>query len=108
MTSSDNSPSDDRSSQTDPIILDLDETHPLSVALATALESLPTTPATPHDPLYEHIDPDALDALFTDTCDGISRSAGSVSFEYGTYWVTVRSDYTAELKPHSHESGADE
>lgn len=49
-------------------------------------------PAELRSPLYDAIDPDALDALFR-------NSAGAVSFEYHGYAVVVTSDGIVQLTP---------
>ncbi len=49
-------------------------------------------------PLYDVIDPEALDALFAPLVDGTTRTHGSVSFHYAGYWVTVSSEGAVELK----------
>ncbi|WP_266081945.1 HalOD1 output domain-containing protein [Haladaptatus caseinilyticus] len=51
------------------------------------------------EPLYEVIDPDALDALFAPQVDGSSRAVGNISFQYAGYWVTVSSDGAVEIDP---------
>lgn len=51
-----------------------------------------TDPADLPVPLYEAIDPDALDSLFR--ADG-----GRVTFTYYRYTVTVESDGTVTLEP---------
>ena len=43
-------------------------------------------------PLYDSVDPDALDALFR-------NSRGRVTFEYLEYVVTVDTDHNVELTP---------
>ncbi|WP_227380707.1 HalOD1 output domain-containing protein [Haladaptatus halobius] len=47
------------------------------------------------EPLYETIDPDALDALFVPRTDGSDRPGGQVTFTYAGYSVTVTSDRPA-------------
>ncbi|QLG27447.1 hypothetical protein HUG10_07740 [Halorarum halophilum] len=56
-----------------------------SVARHKGTEALSLDP-----PLYEVLDPDALDVLFTG--EGGMRCAGEISFEYSGCWVTVSSD----------------
>ncbi|WP_266082903.1 HalOD1 output domain-containing protein [Haladaptatus caseinilyticus] len=51
------------------------------------------------EPLYEVIDPNALDALFAPQVDGSSRTVGDVSFQYAGHWVTVSSDGAVEIDP---------
>ncbi len=52
-----------------------------------------------HKPLYNVIDPEALDALFAPRADGTSRPVGEVSFHYEGYWVTVSSEGAVEIQP---------
>jgi hypothetical protein len=42
--------------------------------------------------LYDYVDPDALDALFTDRHDGHARSTGRVQFQIEDVTVVVRPD----------------
>jgi len=60
------------------------------VAVA-AREGVPEAELDP--PLYEAIDPEALDAVFRDT-------SGRISFEYCGYRVTVDVDGTADRSEH--------
>ena len=48
-------------------------------------------------PLYDVIDPEALDALFAPRADGSPRPVGEVSFQYAGYWVTVSSGGAVEI-----------
>lgn len=48
-------------------------------------------PSALDTPLYEVIDPDALDRLFRSPADG-SHSTGCITFEYYGYGVNVRAD----------------
>ncbi|SFS78718.1 HalOD1 output domain-containing protein [Halostagnicola kamekurae] len=45
-----------------------------------------------YEPLYEVLNPEALDALFAPREDGTPRSKGRVEFPYCGYRVTVSSD----------------
>ncbi|WP_435156476.1 HalOD1 output domain-containing protein [Haladaptatus sp. DFWS20] len=61
---------------------------------------------SPNDlpPLYEVIDPEALDLLFATKRDGSPRSTpGSVSFQYQDYLVTVTSENDVTIDPHGIE-----
>jgi hypothetical protein len=49
------------------------------------------------EPLYERIDPDALDDFFDPVCDGQGSTAMSVEFDYGGYTVIVRGSGVVEL-----------
>lgn len=74
------------------------EDQPLSEAVVRAVEAVSDRSsvagddaARPLDPLYERIDPDALDALFHGRGDGPGSRAGEVTFAYCGYEVTVES-----------------
>ncbi|GAA0201040.1 HalOD1 output domain-containing protein [Haladaptatus pallidirubidus] len=58
-----------------------------------------TTPTEIRPVLYDIIDPDALDSLFSETQLGNPRSDGHVSFEYDGHEVTVYSDSKIEIEP---------
>jgi len=49
--------------------------------------------------LYDSIDPDALDKIFSSTDDGTSRSPGHVAFTVDGYRVTVYSDGHIVITP---------
>ncbi|GAA0254788.1 HalOD1 output domain-containing protein [Haladaptatus pallidirubidus] len=51
------------------------------------------------DPLYDVIDPDALDTLFAPRADGSPRPFGRISFHYAGYQVTVSSEGSVALEP---------
>ncbi|WP_458184923.1 HalOD1 output domain-containing protein [Haladaptatus sp. NG-WS-4] len=66
--------------------------EPLSTAVVKALaEVAGDDPASMGVPLYDAIDPDALDNLFTDRHDGTPRMGGTVVFTILDYEVTVES-----------------
>lgn len=81
---------------------DLDAGEPLShgivtaVAAATGAARVATAAdggeASVLEPLYETIDPDALDAMFAPTGAGASRREGWITFTYHDHRVTARSD----------------
>lgn len=50
-------------------------------------------------PLYESIDPDALDKLFRPTPSGKARSEGTVTFDYADCEITVHSDGLLRVRP---------
>ena len=54
-------------------------------------------PADLHPPLYEAIDPIALDRLFADGSERSSNRSGRVTFTYRDYEVTVAADGTVTL-----------
>ena len=49
--------------------------------------------------LYEHLDPDALDALFAPTATGRDRDTGSVTFRLADRRVSAYSDGTLFVGP---------
>ncbi|RBI60511.1 hypothetical protein DMJ13_18385 [halophilic archaeon] len=50
-------------------------------------------------PLYQSIDPDALEALFAPKDDGSKRSEGHVTFTHAGHHITVSSDGTVDITP---------
>ncbi|WP_227380723.1 HalOD1 output domain-containing protein [Haladaptatus halobius] len=69
---------------------------PLSVLIREAIVA--RTETTDCEPLYDVIDPDALEALFASTQRDTDRT-GSVTFQYCGYQVTVFSDRTIDIDP---------
>ncbi len=63
--------------------------EPISVAVARALAQFEGADSTV-TPLYEYVDPDALDALFADRSDGTPRRTGTVRFATESATVVVR------------------
>lgn len=70
---------------------DTDASTP-SEAIVLGVAGLEELDPTTMPPLYERIDPEALDALFRD------RSPGTVTFEYAGYEVTVHGRERATLR----------
>ena len=67
--------------------------RPLSAVVVEAVaEAADVDPAELGTPLYEQIDPDALDNLFSDRHNGMPRCSGHVVFELLDFEVTVYSD----------------
>jgi hypothetical protein len=65
----------------------------LSTAVIQAVaDAADLEPAELGTPLYDQIDPDALDNLFSDRHDGTPRGGGHVAFTLLDYDVTVYSD----------------
>lgn len=74
------------------------ESEQPSSAIVIAISEVTGTDPMVLEPLYNVIDPDALNSLFEST--GPSRLDGSVSFEYCGYQVTIEADgrgFIAEL-----------
>ncbi|UPV73335.1 hypothetical protein M0R89_12350 [Halorussus limi] len=70
-----------------------DRDEPLSTAVIEAVaDAADLEPAELGTPLYDQIDPDALDNLFGDRHNGIPRGSGHVVFTLLDYEVTVYSD----------------
>ena len=51
-----------------------------------------------YDALYDVINPEALDSLFSPREDGTPRASGRVEFPFCGYHVTVTSDGTVEVE----------
>lgn len=65
--------------------------EPPSIAVAKAIAQFEGTTATASTvPLYEYVDPDALDALFGERPDGTPRDQGEVRFCTDSATVVVR------------------
>lgn len=72
----------------DPLVtFDWTDCDSVSTAVLTAVSAVAGEDALTGEPLYETIDPDALDALFAPT-----RSRGWVTFEFHGHPVVVDSD----------------
>lgn len=71
----------------------LDRQNPASLAVVEAVaEAEGVDPADLDPPLARVIDPDALDALFTD------GSSGWMTFHYSGYAVTVHADGSVDVR----------
>lgn len=72
----------------------------LSVSAVTAVaEALDVDPTTVAVPVFDRVDPDALDRLFDDTPDGRSRTAGYVAFPLWGLTVVVHADGSIYVHP---------
>ncbi|WP_227354912.1 DUF7504 family protein [Haladaptatus salinisoli] len=69
-----------------------------TTVVETVAEAAGVTPADIEVPLYDVIDPDALDALFAPRPDGRDRTAGTVSFALHGHYVTVSADGVVEVE----------
>lgn len=79
---------------------DPDSAARLSTTVAHALADVMGTDVTSTEfSLYDCVDPDALDQLFTPLADGRRRSSGHVAFNVLGYRVTVYSDGHIVLTP---------
>ena len=69
------------------------ESDRLSTAVIDAVaEAADVEPAELGTSLYDHVDPDALDNIFSDRHNGMPRGSGHVAFNLLDYEVTVYSD----------------
>lgn len=75
---------------------------PVSEQIVRAVADTVDTDTLELPPLYEAIDPDALDRLIE------GMTSGEISFIYAGYEVTVRSDSTVELTPAPSDIDIDE
>jgi hypothetical protein len=75
-----------------------DTKTPLTSVVANTIADYDGQAVEESDPLFEYINPDALDALFAPIWVGTLRR-GSVNFEYDSYWVTVSSDRSVTVEP---------
>ncbi|PSQ49984.1 hypothetical protein BRD15_02500 [Halobacteriales archaeon SW_6_65_15] len=64
-------------------------------------------PTELRDPLYDVIELEALDDLFSDRRDGSPRSDGLVVFAYQSYEVTVYSDGRVDVRESDDLHGQD-
>lgn len=65
----------------------------LSTAVIDAVaQAADVEPAELGTSLYDHVDPDALDNIFSDRHNGMPRGSGHVTFGLLDYEVTVYSD----------------
>lgn len=64
---------------------------PLSIVVVDTVEAVLGETAT-LEPLYEVVDPDALDQLFQPKADGTPRPGGELTFTYSGCEVIVRAD----------------
>jgi len=70
-----------------------DRDQSLTTAVIEAVaDAADLEPAELGTPLYDQIDPDALDNLFSDRHNGMARGSGHVVFTLLDYEVTVYSD----------------
>jgi hypothetical protein len=71
----------------------------LSTALVRALAEYENRPIEDIDPVYEYLDLEALDELFTSPVDGTPRSRGMVVFDYHNATVTIMSEGLITINP---------
>lgn len=64
----------------------------ISTTVITAVARVAAVDPTELPPLFEYIDPDALDRLLGDDIGTPTRFNGYLTFDYASYSVTVHSD----------------
>lgn len=69
-----------------------DKDRSLSTAVIEAVSERAGEAPSGLPPLYETVDPDALDCLFEPVSTGIPRQGGVVEFPYAGYRVRISSD----------------
>ena len=62
-----------------------------SIAVAEVIGDVKNSDANELDPLYEHVDPEALDRIIDPEIESRFDKLNRVSFAYGEWTVTVRS-----------------
>ncbi|WP_342764845.1 HalOD1 output domain-containing protein [Haloferax sp. Atlit-4N] len=78
---------------------DCERTEPVSEAVAAAVNQHTRRDPTELPPLTEHVDTDALDALFGRDTPGAPRVTGaSLEFDYADFVVTVESVGRIEVR----------
>lgn len=75
---------------------------PLSVRIVDVVaerEGVDPTEIEPpaYEPLYEVVDPEALETLFAPREDGTPRGSGRVTFEYCGYQIVVSGDGSVDV-----------
>jgi Halobacterial output domain 1 len=72
---------------------------PLTERVVAAIADANNTSVNDLPPLYEVVNPDALDNLFARTSAGNIRSDGHVTFMYAGYEVTVTHNEVIDIEP---------
>lgn len=75
-----------------------DDDTALSIAVVKAVAAASGRDPTDIEPLYQYVDPDALDALFEQPDRGRAPN-GTISFPVEDYFVVVRSDGEVVVYP---------
>ncbi len=79
--------------------VDLENTDSISASVVDALADANDVDPLELDPLYEAIDPDALDSLFSHLVGGDTPRHGTVRFTTNGYEVEVTSSGRVHLTP---------
>ncbi|WP_227380847.1 HalOD1 output domain-containing protein [Haladaptatus halobius] len=78
---------------------------PLATTIVERLAAHKDVSVDDLEPIYEYIDPDALEALIAPRTDASDRIGGQITFMYAGYHVTVCRDRTIDLEPLGEEEG---
>lgn len=78
--------------------------EPLSTLIITAIADITGNAPTDLEPLYDRIDPDALDRLFSPNPDGSLGAAGPVTFTFHGHEVTVERHGHVVIRPRRDEA----
>lgn len=85
---------------------DWQEDEPVSTALVMGVAAVTNTPPTEIEPLYDIVDPDALDRLFEPVADSSPRRGdGRVTFPMNGCLVTVYGNGEVEISPPDEPEG---
>ncbi|MFC4551286.1 MULTISPECIES: HalOD1 output domain-containing protein [Halorussus] len=76
---------------------DCDES--LSTVVVSIVAAIAEVDPLDLEPLRNHLDPDALDDLFTPTHSGCERPAGEVRFPFAGHRVSVSANGDIEIRP---------
>lgn len=78
---------------------DWERKESLSTTLLVSVEAITDLSPTDLPPLYEYVDPDALHSLFEPRAETAhNRDAGSITFPYAGFFVTVHADGVITLR----------
>lgn len=76
-----------------------DHTEPLSLRVTQAVTDAADISPEELTPLYQSIDPEALDSLFAPTYSETSRSKGLVQFIYADHEIIIHSTGDVDVNP---------
>ncbi|SIR83093.1 hypothetical protein SAMN05421858_4019 [Haladaptatus litoreus] len=71
----------------------------LSISVVQTVAEAAETDPLELDPLYQYIQPEALNTIFSPQIGSRGHNLGTISFTYMTYDVTVYADGTIEVTP---------
>lgn len=73
--------------------------HTVALTVTRGIAVITNTAPTELDPLYEQINADALNQLFSSDSEPPGEHGGRVTFTTSAYEVTVYADGTIEIRP---------